>query len=63
MISVGYQTDMWITHLIAKLLLCYNKIIIVFQKGYTNQEKLNYFLEEYYVCGRMLTNLEKSLNC
>jgi len=36
---------------------------ISFQKKYTNQEKLNYFLKEYDVCGRMLTNLGKSLNC
>ena len=35
---------------------------ICLQKKYINQEKLNYFLKEYDVCGRMLTNLEKSLN-
>ncbi|OGZ67396.1 MAG: hypothetical protein A3C58_03850 [Candidatus Staskawiczbacteria bacterium RIFCSPHIGHO2_02_FULL_34_10] len=34
---------------------------IVFKKKYINQEKLDYFLKEYDVCGRMLTNLEKSL--
>ena len=34
---------------------------IVFKKEYINQEKLDYFLKEYDVCGRMLTNLEKSL--
>jgi len=34
---------------------------IVFKKKYINQEKLNYFLKEYDVCGRVLTNLEKSL--
>ena len=34
---------------------------ISFQKKYISEEKLNYFLKEYDVCGRMLTNLEKSL--
>lgn len=34
---------------------------ISFQKKYLNQDKLNYFLTEYDVCGRMLTNLGKSL--
>jgi len=34
---------------------------ISFQKQYINEGKLNYFLKEYDVCGRMLTNLEKSL--
>lgn len=34
---------------------------ISFEKNYINQEKLNYFLKEYDVCGKMLTNLEKSL--
>jgi len=36
---------------------------ICFEKKYINQEKLNNLLEEYDVCGRMLTNLGKSLNC
>ncbi len=35
---------------------------IAHQKNYFNQEKLDYFSKEYDVCGRMLTNLEKSLN-
>lgn len=34
---------------------------IAFRKKYINQDKLNHFLKEYDVCGRMLTNLEKSL--
>lgn len=34
---------------------------MAFRKGYLNKEKLNYFVTEYEVCGRMLTNLEKSL--
>jgi len=34
---------------------------IAFQKKYMSEEKLNYFLKEYDICGRMLTNLEKSL--
>ena len=34
---------------------------IAFQKKYLPSEKLNYFLMEYDICGRMLTNLEKSL--
>lgn len=34
---------------------------ITYQKKYIDREKLNYFLKEYDVCGRMLTNLEKSL--
>ncbi len=34
---------------------------ITFQKKYLDEEKLNYFLEEYNICGRMLTNLERSL--
>lgn len=35
---------------------------IIFEKKYINQEELSYFLKEYDICGRMLTNLEKSLN-
>ena len=34
---------------------------VCFQKKYLREEKLNIFLKEYDVCGRMLTNLEKSL--
>ncbi len=34
---------------------------ISFKKNYINQEKLNNFLKEYDVCGKMLTNLGKSL--
>ena len=34
---------------------------IAFRKEYFSKEKLNYFLKEYEICGRMLTNLEKSL--
>lgn len=34
---------------------------IAFSKKYLNKEKLDYFIEEYNICGRMLTNLEKSL--
>lgn len=34
---------------------------IAFRKKYLTQEKLYYFLKEYDACGRMLTNLEKSL--
>ena len=34
---------------------------ISFHKQYINQEKFDYLLKEYDVCGRMLTNLEKSL--
>lgn len=34
---------------------------IAFRKKYLKEEKLNYFLKEYDICGRMLTNLEKSL--
>ncbi len=34
---------------------------ISFQKRCINEEKLNYFLKEYDVCGKMLTNLGKSL--
>ena len=36
---------------------------VSFQNKYIYQEKLNYFLKEYDVCGKMLTNLGKSLNC
>ena len=32
-----------------------------FRKNYFSEEKLKYFLKEYDICGRMLTNLEKSL--
>ena len=35
---------------------------IAFRKKYLNKEKLDYFINEYNICGRMLTNLEKSLN-
>lgn len=34
---------------------------ISFQKKYMSQDALDSFLKEYDVCGRMLTNLEKSL--
>lgn len=34
---------------------------IAFKKNYLDKEKLDYFLNEYDVCGRMLTNLERSL--
>jgi four helix bundle protein len=34
---------------------------IAFRKKYITEEKLSYFLKEYDICGRMLTNLEKSL--
>jgi len=34
---------------------------IAFRKKYLDQEKLDYFINEYNICGRMLTNLEKSL--
>jgi len=34
---------------------------IAFQKKYLDEEKSNYFLKEYDICGRMLTNLKKSL--
>lgn len=34
---------------------------MVFRKKYVNKEKLYYFLEKYDTCGRMLTNLKKSL--
>lgn len=34
---------------------------IAFQKKYLDGEKLNHFLKEYNISGRMLTNLEKSL--
>ena len=34
---------------------------ISFRKKYVNQENIDIFLKEYDVCGRMLTNLEKSL--
>lgn len=34
---------------------------VCFQKKYLNEEKLSYLLKEYDVCGRMLTNLGKSL--
>lgn len=35
---------------------------VAFRKNYFNKDKLQYFLKEYDICGRMLTNLEKSLN-
>lgn len=34
---------------------------IAFQKKYLGKEKLDYFLKEYDISGRMLTNLERSL--
>jgi len=34
---------------------------ITFRKKYLDKEKLDYFINEYNICGRMLTNLEKSL--
>ena len=34
---------------------------IAFRKKYLDKEKLDYFINEYNICGRMLTNLEKSL--
>ena len=34
---------------------------IAFRKKYLSKEKLDYFIDEYNICGRMLTNLEKSL--
>ena len=34
---------------------------VVFEKNYISKQKVDYFLNEYDVCGRMLTNLEKSL--
>lgn len=36
---------------------------ISFQKKYLDQKRLDYFLNEYDVCGKMLNNLGKSLNC
>lgn len=38
-----------------------HRLKIAFRKKYLKEEKLNYFLKEYDICGRMLTNLEKSL--
>ena len=34
---------------------------IAYQKKYLDKERLDYFLAQYNICGRMLTNLEKSL--
>ncbi|MDP2946562.1 MAG: four helix bundle protein [Nanoarchaeota archaeon] len=34
---------------------------ITFRKSYLNKEKLDYFVNEYDICGKMLTNLERSL--
>ena len=34
---------------------------MAFEKNYLNQQKLNYYLDKYNICGKMLTNLEKSL--
>lgn len=34
---------------------------MAYRKGYVTKEKLNCFLEEYNICGRMLTNLGRSL--
>ena len=34
---------------------------VAFRKKYLSKEKLDYFIDEYNICGRMLTNLEKSL--
>lgn len=35
---------------------------VAYCKNYITLEKLKYFIDEYNVCGKMLTNLEKSLN-
>ena len=35
---------------------------VAYCKKYITLEKLKYFIDEYNVCGKMLTNLEKSLN-
>ena len=35
---------------------------VAYCKKYIILEKLKYFIDEYNVCGRMITNLEKSLN-
>lgn len=34
---------------------------MAFRKKYLAEEKFNYFINEYNICGKMLTNLEKSL--
>ena len=34
---------------------------MAFRKKYLNEERLNYFIDEYNACGKMLTNLERSL--
>ena len=34
---------------------------VAFKKKYLDQEKLNYFIHEHNIYGRMLTNLKKSL--
>jgi four helix bundle protein len=34
---------------------------MAFQKKHLAEEKLKYFLNEYDICGKMLTNLERSL--
>lgn len=34
---------------------------MVFRKKYIPEEKLNCFLDKYDICGKMLTNLERSL--
>lgn len=34
---------------------------MAFRKKYLNQERLDHFIDEYNICGKMLTNLEKSL--
>lgn len=34
---------------------------MAFRKKYLNQERLGHFIDEYNICGKMLTNLEKSL--
>ena len=34
---------------------------MAYRKKYITEEKLDYFLNEYNICGKMLTNLERSL--
>src|SRR3989338_3903170 len=34
---------------------------MAFLKQYLTKEKFDYFISEYNICGKMLTNLEKSL--
>ena len=35
---------------------------MAFLKQYLTKEKFDYFISEYNICGKMLTNLEKSLS-